>query len=42
MGGESKEEETVDLRSFLEGKEEKQLCLAGDRLHMLVLLPVKS
>lgn len=40
MGGEGKEEERVDL-SFLEGKEEKQLCLAADRLYTFVLCPVK-
>lgn len=42
MQGEGKEEERVDLRSFLEGKEEKKLCPEGDKLHTFVLLPVKS
>lgn len=41
MGGEGKEEERVDLRSFLEGKEEKQLCLVADKLYTFVLCPVK-
>lgn len=30
MQGEGKEEEKVHLRSFLEGKEEKKLCLEGE------------
>ena len=42
MGEDDKEEEKADLRSFLEGKEEKKLRPAGDRLRTFVLFPVKT
>lgn len=42
MGEDDKEEEKVDARSFLEGKEEKKIISTGDRLFTFVLFPVKT